>query len=237
MSSISKLTASIVSGTTLASAKAPALPPLTNPPTGGIDPKYRAIDPKKEGSFLHYFTTQQMGTFPLKDLDALTKLKARLRHYLQGPDFPEYNDGLMHGRLIQGTSGEDLIEVRYEPSTGGAYVTRGTRKLDEFGHMTDDGVRETSYLDAEEARSLRIVGGAGDDRIEVDPRFPYPVHLIGGGGNDILIGGAGNDLIELGTGRDIAVGNGGVDHVVTADGVNDDTILLGTDQDPDLLLH
>lgn len=225
MSSISRLTSSVSPATSFtATARPPLDPPYRSPYGLGVDPRYRAIGSDGDLSIYRIYQRERLGTGRLPDLDALTRWRARWDHFISGPAFPEYQDGLFRGRLIEGTDLADRIEVRYEPSTGGAYITRYAPG-DASGA---DSKPVTTYLNAEEARFLKIDGMDGDDRILVDPRFPYSVYLRGGSGHDFLVGGAGNDILEGGTGKDIVVGNSGLDRAFFDD--PGDQEYLGTDQ-------
>lgn len=226
MSSINKFTASLASLPKLDAVKHPPLTPPVKGPDG--DPHLTATGPSDESSFTQQAEIHHLGTHQLPDLDGFTKFSARMKHYLQGPDFPLYGEGDFSGRLIDGTSGSDKIQVRYEPTTGGAYVTRSVMTQNSFGDWIDTGKRTTSYLNAEEAKSLFIRGNEGNDTIEVDPRFPYPVRISGGAGDDYMAGGAGADFFSGGPGDDILYGNAGFDRYDSRDAR--DYIYLGADQ-------
>ncbi|MEM8911271.1 MAG: LamG-like jellyroll fold domain-containing protein [Planctomycetota bacterium] len=90
----------------------------------------------------------------------------------------------------------------------------------------------TREYDATAVNAIYFDGGAGDDRITIDPSVTKPVTLIGGAGNDTLIGGnsnttfvggAGNDTLVGGTGNDryLFENDWGVDSISDADGDSD----------------
>ena len=79
--------------------------------------------------------------------------------------------------------------------------------------------------------ALRIDGGAGDDRIEVDGSVTTPAALYGGAGSDTLIGGAGADRLYGGAGRDLLKGRGGDDVLVSIGGGDRDQLVGGAGSD------
>jgi RTX calcium-binding nonapeptide repeat (4 copies) len=215
---ISKTTSSILPVTTPSKAARPPLEPLYRDPYGDrIDPRYRAVEPEGSTSYRGHYRNERLGTDSLPPLDGLTKWMSRMKHYISGPDFPEVTEGLFTWRQVDGTPEDDVIEVRYEPSTGGAYVTKYQRVKaeDPSKGYFEKRNETTSYLNADEARRLRIDAGDGHDRVEVDPSFPYPVYIRGGAGRDTLIGGAGDDIFEGGSGENYIFGNGGNDRAHT----------------------
>ena len=56
-------------------------------------------------------------------------------------------------------------------------------------------------------------GGAGNDKIIIDPSVTIPCSLSGGAGDDTLQGGSGNDTIDGGSGDDLLYGGAGNDQI------------------------
>jgi VCBS repeat-containing protein len=119
--------------------------------------------------------------------------------------------------LITGTSGNDNIDVT--PGPGGTLT------------VTVDGVIHSV---AAPSGWVIVVGGDGDDDIQVAGGVANSVWLYGDAGNDLLnagnggsliIGGTGNDVLLGGGGRDILIGGEGAD-TLTANG-NDDILVAG----------
>ncbi|MDB5386251.1 MAG: cya 3 [Planctomycetaceae bacterium] len=108
-----------------------------------------------------------------------------------------FQDGVLS---IGGTSGNDQIRVK-DLGNGNVQVSLNGTSLGRF----------TPQL-------IRIYGGDGDDRIQVDSTARMPVELYGGAGNDSLTGGKADDLLDGGTGNDRLNGGRGNDILVGGDG-------------------
>ena len=102
---------------------------------------------------------------------------------------------------LQGTPAGDAIDVRR--TSAGLVVTTG------------DGWSQTF---AATFNSLRIDGGAGNDRITLDASVTLDAILYGGAGNDALAGGAGDDRLSGGLGANTLAGGAGDDVLVTIGG-------------------
>ncbi|MBZ4022935.1 hypothetical protein CKO11_10735 [Rhodobacter sp. TJ_12] len=99
--------------------------------------------------------------------------------------------------IVEGTTGDDLIDVAYTGDPEGDMIDAGDYKGTDADKVTagagDDTILSGSGNDTvygEDGNDL-IDGGAGDDR------------LYGNAGDDTFIGGAGNDTFTGGTGLDI----------------------------------
>ncbi|NRB17009.1 MAG: Hint domain-containing protein [Rhodobacteraceae bacterium] len=123
--------------------------------------------------------------------------------------------------IVEGTSGDDLINLDYTGDPDGDRVDYDDAVLPLVGSQdvivagagndTVEGQYETDV----------IFGGSGNDE------------LYGNGGNDAIDGGTGDDVLDGGAGRDILAGGDGND---TISGGNDDAadggdLLLGQDGD------
>jgi hypothetical protein len=125
--------------------------------------------------------------------------------------------------LVTGTSAADQIVV--EPGASSSIV-----------QVTVNGV--LSFWPTPSGRII-VIGGAGDDNIQIAGSIANPVWLYGDAGNDrlnagnggsLLIGGDGNDELLGGNGRDAMIGGEGADH--TVGNGNDDILVAGlTDRD------
>ena len=71
--------------------------------------------------------------------------------------------------------------------------------------------------------SIKVVAGAGDDRVSIARNVSLPANVSGGDGNDNLTGGAGADTIDGGAGDDRVTGGLGSDNL--SGGAGNDTIL------------
>jgi Ca2+-binding RTX toxin-like protein len=118
--------------------------------------------------------------------------------------------------LIAGTSGDDTISV--EPGATSS-------QLD----VTINGI-ESAH--AWPSGRIIVMGGAGNDHIQIANSIFNLVWLygdagddtlFGGGGASLLIGGDGNDQLHGGGGRDVIIGGNGADRLI---GNNGDDILV-----------
>jgi hypothetical protein len=127
-------------------------------------------------------------------------------------------DSLLGGAalLITGTDASDQIAV--EPG-----LTASTLKVTLNGAM--------SVAPLPTGRII-VIGGEGDDDIQIAGTVGSPVWLYGDAGNDrlnagnsgsLLIGGNGNDELLGGAGRDVMIGGNGADKLI---GNNNDDILI-----------
>jgi Ca2+-binding RTX toxin-like protein len=125
--------------------------------------------------------------------------------------------------LISGTSANDTIVVELGSNSSNLKVTL-------------NGVQTTV---ARPSGRIIVMGGNGDDNIQIAGGVPNSAWLYGEAGNDrlnagnggsLLIGGAGNDQLLGGGGRDVMIGGEGADNLV---GNSDDDILIAglTDKD------
>lgn len=115
---------------------------------------------------------------------------------------------------IDAGDGDDDINVSRDPFGRGVIVNVNGEKY---------------YLTNEEAKNLKIKGGAGNDRITVDANVRTDLELHGGAGDDTIIGGSGNDKIFGGAGNDRLAGRGGDDEIYG--GAGDDLMLGGRGND------
>jgi Ca2+-binding RTX toxin-like protein len=113
--------------------------------------------------------------------------------------------------------------------------------------------KETHQFTAEEARSLEIRGGDGNDNITMTGQQLYgmpsgiTIHggngddriyggvgndrLFGDAGNDIIAGGSGNDLVDGGLGNDSLYGQAGNDTIIGGAGGGYDYLVGGSGRD------
>lgn len=96
---------------------------------------------------------------------------------------------------VAGTSGADRIYVTTNGTSIGA-------TLHDF----------TQIVSLDGVTSVRVSGGAGDDRLVLGLGVRNSL-LLGGDGHDTLIGADGDDRLEGGTGRDRLYGEGGADRL------------------------
>src|SRR5262249_17181013 len=85
------------------------------------------------------------------------------------------------------------------------------------------------------ATRIEVLGGDGNDNIQVAGGVRLPAWLFGGAGNDrlkggngndVLVGGDGNDHLLGSKGQDILIGGAGADHLNAGPG--DDILIGGT---------
>lgn len=79
-----------------------------------------------------------------------------------------------------------------------------------------DGKKQS--FDATAFSSLRIIGGAKNDSVYIEPEIKIPAHITTGAGNDKINAGGGNDVIDAGAGNDTVRGNDGNDQISGGDG-------------------
>jgi Ca2+-binding RTX toxin-like protein len=125
--------------------------------------------------------------------------------------------------IIEGDEGEDDIHVKRR-------MVKGREDGVIVESLDDDGNVMQSYtLNAQEAKGAIILGGEGDDRIEVDESVHANLNLAGGAGDDTILGGAGNDNIHGGAGDDDIDGRAGNDTI--RGGAGDDALWGGAGND------
>jgi len=101
---------------------------------------------------------------------------------------------------VLGTLGSDEIEVKY----GSIVVIVNGEQIAEMDDIS----------------SVTVLGGEGDDLIEVDPAVTVKAELYGGAGNDTLQGGSGSNLLDGGDGDDLLIGGPGQNTVIGGEGDN-----------------
>jgi Ca2+-binding RTX toxin-like protein len=130
-------------------------------------------------------------------------------------------DSCMSGTalLITGTTAGDTIVV--EPGSSSSTLT-----------VKLNGVTRTV---ARPSGRIIIVGGDGNDDIQIAGSISNPAWLYGdagddklnaGGGNSLMIGGDGSDQLTGGSGRDVIIGGKGADKLVGNAG--DDLLVAGS---------
>jgi len=114
-------------------------------------------------------------------------------------------DGAADAVVVNGTDGNDTIDVRINPVT-----VSGLHAL-------------VTVANAGFADSLTVNAGAGDDEVNAANAFAFGFKLIenGGAGNDTLVGSRGDDALNGGDGNDFFIGFRGSDTL--AGGAGDDT--------------
>jgi Ca2+-binding RTX toxin-like protein len=107
------------------------------------------------------------------------------------------NDGQGDRVIINGTNGDDVIQVGNGPSG-----------VDILGLFTT-----VAIAGADSTDTLVINGLAGDDVLLATELLPNKISLVfqGGAGDDILNGGAGDDVLDGGAGDDVLLGGPGQD--------------------------
>ena len=120
--------------------------------------------------------------------------------------------------LITGTSANDTIVVEPGPTARTLKVTS---------------TASASTWPKPSGRII-VIGGGGDDHIQIAGGVTNPAWLYGdagddrlngGGGHSLVIGGDGNDQIHGGGGRDVLIGGEGADKLVGNAG--DDILVAG----------
>jgi Effector protein/RTX calcium-binding nonapeptide repeat (4 copies) len=123
--------------------------------------------------------------------------------------------------ILTGTEGDDSITVSDHTST----IDLGFVDFQYVDGVTvTDGTGASHDYIGEDAQKLTIQGGAGNDQITVDANVDYSLRIEGGAGDDRITGGAGNDNLQGGTGNDYLYGAQGND---TVDGGRGDDVLYG----------
>ncbi|WP_439103942.1 Hint domain-containing protein [Celeribacter marinus] len=102
--------------------------------------------------------------------------------------------------IVEGTSGDDLIDIDYTGDPGGDMVDAN----DATNGVGVPGSNDDS-IDAGDGNDT-VLAGDGDDTI------------LGGGGDDSIFGGQGNDVLDGGAGQDVLTGGPGNDTFVTSAG-------------------
>jgi Ca2+-binding RTX toxin-like protein len=178
------------------------------------------IDIAANGGRVRFFRDVASVTMDLNDIEgidfnALSGNDAMVVNDLSGTDTTEVNlnlgingipDGLTDSVTVNGTSGDDVIQV-FGDSSGVSVVGLAAR------------VNITPF---EAIDKLTINALDGDDVIEASG-LSLGTTDDGGQGNDILIGGAGNDTLVGGDGDDVLIGGGGTDSL---DGGAGDNIVI-----------
>jgi hypothetical protein len=120
--------------------------------------------------------------------------------------------------IITGTSGADHIVVN--PGASG-----DTLKIS---------INGVDYVVTRPSGRIIVIGGAGDDNIQIAGSVTNTVwaygeagndRIYGGGGPSLLIGGTGNDQLTGGSGRDVMIGGNGADSMIGNSG--DDILVAG----------
>lgn len=103
--------------------------------------------------------------------------------------------------VVTGTPGPDQIDIRQ----------------DQNNLLIDNGAGWSVSL-PNQFQEIIVHGGAGNDRITVDPSVKTNCALYGDDGNDTLTGGSGNDTLYGGAGNDVLIAGAGDDTLVDLDG-------------------
>jgi hypothetical protein len=120
-------------------------------------------------------------------------------------------DGGENGLVFDGTDGNDVIRVRWEPAS---------RVLVQINDVTI----ATDYTNC---RTIFVFAGPGDDRVQMDPSasIRWRAEFFGEGGHDSLFGSLFDDLLDGGEGNDVLGGDAGTDELRGGPGAN--TLLPG----------
>ncbi|HEY2411134.1 MAG TPA: calcium-binding protein [Pirellulaceae bacterium] len=131
--------------------------------------------------------------------------------------------------VVSGTSANNTIEVRPKDTTN--------------VEVKINGVSQGVWPASDITGNIIIYGGAGDDKITIDPHVMIPVVALGEGGKDtlqagggpaVLVGGDGDDTLNGNNSSDILIGGMGKDNLHGNGG--DDTLIGGyTAFDTDLV--
>jgi len=109
-------------------------------------------------------------------------------------------------RIVVSTgSGDDVVQVRVDPSTGAQIVTVNGRTLT-----------------FPAGRPVVIRTGSGNDEVTVAPGTTVRLTILTGEGDDWVTGGDGGDRISSGAGSDQVWGAGGGDRIYGGSGAEDD---------------
>jgi len=135
--------------------------------------------------------------------------------------------------IVEGTSGDDTIDIDYTGDPEGDQVDSGGNHNVIRAGAGDDVIdagrgRDTVYgeagndtIDGANGRDT-VYGGEGDDVITDSGGGSSHDSLLGGAGNDTIDGGLGNDTIDGGADDDSLSGGIGSDNITGGDG--DDTL-------------
>ncbi len=123
--------------------------------------------------------------------------------------------------IVEGTAGDDLIDVAYTGDPEGDMVDAG----DNLAGNDDDVIEAYGGNDTVYAGfgNDQVDAGTGDDTVYGQDGDDT---IFGGEGNDFLHGGNGSDSVYGGTGDDTVEGNGGADYL---DGGAGDDVVRGGD--------
>ncbi|MBB3710815.1 Ca2+-binding RTX toxin-like protein [Limimaricola variabilis] len=114
--------------------------------------------------------------------------------------------------IVEGTMGDDLIDLAYDGDPEGDRVDNGDAIL---GDDAPDDDRIEAYGGDDTVKAGKgddlVYGGAGNDTIYGEDGDD---DLYGDGGRDTLYGGAGNDRLDGGTGGDELYGGSGDDELI-----------------------
>ena len=172
---------------------------------------YDGGDPSSEAGTITYYDDDlnETGTAEFSEIENVYVVgTASTNSALEDPS--SVPGALSVDGVVEGTSGDDLIDLSY---TG-----------DPEGDMVDNDDAVLPLVDEQDV----IVAGAGNDTVEGHDDSDV---IFGGSGDDVLNGMGGNDAIDGGTGDDVLDGGAGRDILVGGDG--DDTISGGNDDAAD----
>lgn len=149
--------------------------------------------------------------------------------------------------IVEGTSGNDVIDVAYVGDPEGDMIDAGDHSDGSDADSVLAGAGDDSVVSGAGNDTVfgadgsdTILGGAGDDFLDGDDAFATGGadsidggagndQIIGDVGNDTLIGGTGNDTVYAGADDDLIEGGGGDDQLFGEAG--DDTIVGGAGAD------
>ncbi len=121
----------------------------------------------------------------------------------------------LEGRTLFAAS---VIEVSEVAVAGGTQLqVIGTAKADNISISQTEAGLKVMAVGFEQTltgsyKSIKVLAGAGNDRVTIDSSVTINAALYGGAGNDTLVGGAGDDqFVTIGGGKDIMTGNAGRD--------------------------
>ena len=175
------------------------------------------IDISANGGHVRFFRNVAAVTMDLNDVEkidfaALGGTDNIFVKDLSGTDVAELDidlgapgdvgDGAADTVTIDGTSGDDVIQVFLEGTT-----------LSVFGLAEQVVIRNF-----EAANDHLVINGLAGDDVITATGVLSPVGIVanGGAGDDILLGGAGDDVLDGGAGDDVLIGGAGQDVLVTA---------------------
>ena len=160
------------------------------------------------------------------------------RTYRTAPPAPGIPPELLERRALMASVG-GLSVVEFALPAGGVELrVAGSDGADSIavvaapgGLQVRDDLLNVSGTFAGAYRSIRVDGGAGDDRVLVDASVLTPAALHGGAGDDQLWGGSGADRLYGGDGADALDGGAGDDVVVAIGGGTADRTTGGAGRD------